>query len=159
MGVGTDDHLQAFYANDVKTHGKAREHWGFSTNNLDGERGERKEKYDVRVIDFANWVQQVVMQRELPQDSASAWGKPKVVVKMDIEGSELIVVPKMLTRGVLCALDVFFGEWHRGYGDADAELLHRINLLANTTGCTTFLELDDEHYLHDGKLYPTLPPT
>jgi len=177
VGVGTEDRVQAFYSNDKRSKGKTHEHWGFSHANYDGEVGEEKEKFELQSVDFTKWLQQVVMQRELPQDSVSAWGKPKVVVKMDIEGAEMTLLPKMLTAGVLCELDVLFGEWHARHPEAEVQLifpdnrtiqstiafsrdlLQRINWLAKRTACTTFLELDDEGYLHDEVPYPTLPPT
>ena len=37
---------------------------------------------------------------------------PSIVMKMDIEGSEFAVLSRMLSSGVLCALDAAAVEWH-----------------------------------------------
>lgn len=41
-----------------------------------------------------------------------ASGKHRIVMKMDIEGSELTVLPNLLIHGLLCKIDLLFIEWH-----------------------------------------------
>eukprot|EP01040_Poterioochromonas_malhamensis_P012637 gene12637-13836_t len=41
-----------------------------------------------------------------------ASGKHHIVMKMDIEGSELTVLPNLLIHGLLCKIDLLFIEWH-----------------------------------------------
>lgn len=85
------------------------------------------------------------------------------LMKMDIEGAEYMVVPKLLETGVLCesALDKLTIEWHPRLlsTDADPAVLHMRQQLMNSTRCgeesaTVVVNLDDESYLKDGKPLP-----
>ena len=95
---------------------------------------------------------------------------PKVVMKMDIEGSEYVVLPDLLVRGAVCGIDHIFGEFHphftplnfTGMNDplrkqTDASrLIDAMELaLSSSRQCETgFQNLDDEAYLIDATPLP-----
>lgn len=80
-------------------------------------------------------------------------GVSKVFAKMDIEGSEYFVLPKMLQGGSLCDIDVMTMEWHPGILDkctsplSTTEAMKAVQWI--TSGlCPNFrlVNLDDETY-------------
>ncbi|KAK3283592.1 hypothetical protein CYMTET_8719 [Cymbomonas tetramitiformis] len=78
-----------------------------------------------------------------------------VMVKMDIELSEYIVLPKLLLDGRLCCIDVLLIEWHswRLKGEPSLPEFERVftSILENNPSCRTkLIELDDETYGTDG---------
>lgn len=83
-------------------------------------------------------------------------GEAKVVMKLDIEGAEYRVVPHLLNRDALCAVDLVFLEWH----ETDIRAEERKSLVTRIAGalerCDTVVSpIDDETFLHDGKDFPT----
>jgi hypothetical protein len=91
-------------------------------------------------------------------------------MKMDIEGSECIVLPDMILSGAYCQLDFLFGETHPLFPPfnfpgqqvplnttADALALQEALFLTmkSSRNCATqFFYADDESYLHDGQPLP-----
>eukprot|EP00923_Selenidium_pygospionis_P036995 GHVN01064780.1.p1 GENE.GHVN01064780.1~~GHVN01064780.1.p1 ORF type:complete len:278 (-),score=22.42 GHVN01064780.1:317-1150(-) len=73
-----------------------------------------EEAVSVPVIRFASWLAKHVNQREIPETVYGDYGDrgPTVVAKMDIEGSEYIVLPDLMLSGALCGIDFLFGEFH-----------------------------------------------
>lgn len=75
----------------------------------------------------------------------------KIISKMDIEGSEFIVLPHILVHGSLCHLDSLLIEWHDRF--AAGKDVHKIRDMISTaktysTGCTyEFSDVDDESYM------------
>ena len=52
----------------------------------------------------------------------------QVVVKMDIEGSELEVMPDLLLSGAMKHIDLMFVEWHVGLSRKERkEMLREVN--------------------------------
>ena len=62
------------------------------------------------VIDFAAFVMEEVAGRKLPATGSRL--APAVVVKMDIEGVEFALVPRLLETRALCAVNFLSVEWH-----------------------------------------------
>ncbi|KAL9187335.1 hypothetical protein ACHAXT_001438 [Thalassiosira profunda] len=82
--------------------------WGYSVV----ERTPNAPKEVVPVLHFAKWIEHHILNRELPPRGDAA-RPPSVVLKLDIEGMEMIVLPSLLFSGVMCrAIDVVFGEYH-----------------------------------------------
>eukprot|EP00522_Entomoneis_paludosa_P008915 CAMPEP_0172452718 /NCGR_PEP_ID=MMETSP1065-20121228/10297_1 /TAXON_ID=265537 /ORGANISM="Amphiprora paludosa, Strain CCMP125" /LENGTH=390 /DNA_ID=CAMNT_0013204823 /DNA_START=48 /DNA_END=1220 /DNA_ORIENTATION=- len=80
---------------------------------------------DIPTLRLASWVKEHVGPRKLPSEVYGDYstvrergvhgyvnGGPKVVMKMDIEGSEYVVLPDMLTTGAICHIDFAFAEFH-----------------------------------------------
>jgi len=84
--------------------------------------------------------------------------KPKIVMKLDIEGAEYRVVPHLLDHDALCALDLVFLEWHETDTRAKEQnmLVARINRSLKKPECDTVISpIDDETFLYDGMEFPT----
>ena len=80
----------------------------------------------------------------------------KVAMKLDIEGTESRVLPRLLLKGALCNIDTVFIEVHSPpmLPAAESPLINRIVQdfphMARLAGCKTILSsLDDESFLHD----------
>jgi len=153
----------------------ASEEWGFSIKQLK-ELNSGTEQ--VPTIRLADWVTEHVAKRKLPQKLYGEYAPesgPKILMKMDIEGSEYVVLPDMITSGAMCELDFVFGELHPKFApitfpetedgaktvrlrDRDEATEYGKSLLSvinNARNCkTTFKILDDETYLHDGMPLP-----
>eukprot|EP00747_Dinoflagellata_sp_TGD_P221249 gnl/TRDRNA2_/TRDRNA2_93104_c0_seq2.p1 gnl/TRDRNA2_/TRDRNA2_93104_c0~~gnl/TRDRNA2_/TRDRNA2_93104_c0_seq2.p1 ORF type:complete len:331 (+),score=43.27 gnl/TRDRNA2_/TRDRNA2_93104_c0_seq2:1-993(+) len=85
--------------------------------------------------------------------------KKTVVAKMDIEGSEYIVIPKMLEQGLLCKgnIDALIVTWHRtrpeGYESSNVTDLRKKIVQGASCGNgrpTDIFEMEDESYQFDG---------
>ena len=107
-GVSDIDGTMSFY----HERSNKNEEWGFSVRDNGGQ------EEVVPVIRLASWLRDNVLDRQPPDviygiDTANTINKPKVVMKMDIEGMELIVLPDLITSGVLCqTVDYLFMELH-----------------------------------------------
>lgn len=55
---------------------------------------------EIRGFDFANWLKNTVRERDF------------VVVKMDVEGTEFHLIPKLIESGGICLIDEMFLECH-----------------------------------------------
>lgn len=83
----------------------------------------------------------------------------RVLMKMDIEGSEYGVLAQMAKAGLLCAdrVEAITIEFHKGGGYNLRDLISTVKVLdPECKQYTSILDLDDESYLHDG---PPLPCT
>jgi hypothetical protein len=123
----------------------------------------------VDTIDFAQFLQDNIVNRKIPKTSEPA----SVVMKMDIEGAEFKVLPHLLTSGLMCkghGIDAMTLEWHEGrVGMAwthdgqmgpgpgpEAAKLHK--LISEQNGkCqpTDVLDIDEEFYSLDNEVLPT----
>merc|ERR1711892_430362 len=65
---------------------------------------------DVELVRFAKFITDVVAKRKLPVSAQVV--KPRVVIKADIEGAELKIIPDMLVTGALGHVDNLHMEWH-----------------------------------------------
>merc|ERR1712083_1050663 len=77
-------------------------------NTLLGHEGVQVET--VQVVRFAKFVTDVVGKRKLPNSAGVT--KPKVVIKADIEGAELKIIPDMVVTGAFGHVDNLHMEWH-----------------------------------------------
>ena len=123
-------------------------------------------------IDIAKFINNVVARRKIPKGIS-----PAVVMKIDVEGSELTVLPHMMQTGVLCAersqsvqpfplgVNASFIEFHPFSFPANSKeqkamfmlkaTLHKmVGLDPDNCIPTNIITLDDETYLHDGKPFP-----
>jgi len=64
----------------------------------------------VHVIRFAKYITDVVAKRRLPTSAGVT--KPRVVIKADIEGAELKIIPDMVVTGAFGYVDNMHMEWH-----------------------------------------------
>jgi len=121
---------------------------------INADRHEPKEA-KVPTLDMAAFVSQQIV----PLSSKNV----TVVGKVDIEGSEYVILPKLLKEGLLCAgtIDVLFIEFHEtkpaGYEQYSPEALKA--QIAEGGRCagrppTRIIDLDDESYAADGAPLP-----
>lgn len=68
------------------------------------------EMEEVEVMRFAKFVTDVVATRKLPVSAMVL--KPRVVIKADIEGAELKIIPDMMITGAFAGVDNLHMEWH-----------------------------------------------
>ena len=68
-----------------------------TTGNLD-----IKNPVKVKCIDFSKWIMDNLSKEDY------------IILKMDIEGAEWEVLPKMMKDGSMDYIDEFYGEWHVG---------------------------------------------
>ena len=130
------------------------------------------------VVDLATWIQAHVEQRRLPP-AATGWLPPAVVVKMDVEGAEFAIVPRLLQERALCAVNFISFEWHTTHkflplhfvaspqnitvrtaseaGERKRALKAALSALSAESGCASHFEhatVDDESYFDDGVPLP-----
>ena len=167
MNVGLSDQegvLPFYRRNDV-----GAEEWGFSIRKFFDD----AERIDVPTIRFSRWLKDHILNRKLPQVVYGTYPKnATIVVKLDIEGSEYVVLPDLISSGALCELDFVFGEFHSPNAPYDAPGM-KVNLNTpqnlitfgeamelvirgfSRTCKVQFQQRDDEAYLHDGIPLPT----
>ena len=165
VGVSDKDGSMTFYhqGNDVQ-----QEEWAFSVKKFN----ENATSVTIPMIRLAAWVEQHVNQRIIPSKPYGDYGghPPTVVMKMDIEGSEYIVLPDLMMSGAICGIDFIFCEFHASFAPLDFPG-SRIPLqnskqageaqnvlfkaLASSRNCKSAIaNLDSEKYLHDGMPLP-----
>ena len=75
-------------------------------------------KHNVTAIDIAGLVKLCVEQRRFVPSNATAQttqsgaGSGNVVMKMDIEGQEIYVLPRMVETGAMCLVALAYIEYH-----------------------------------------------
>ena len=117
-----------------------KEDWGAGIQ----QNKEHTVKYDVQAIDIAGFVKET-----------SQFYKPeKTFAKMDIEGSEYIVLPHLYNNGILCEeyLKIIAIEMHPQFRTVPDDLkLPQLRELLERQNCepTQIVKVDDETYLHD----------
>jgi hypothetical protein len=76
--------------------------------------GDQKKKSggNVTMLRLASFVNDVVGRRKVPDLDVAIFGKPRVLMKLDIEGSEVEVLPDLIYTGSLQHLDAFMVEFH-----------------------------------------------
>ena len=151
-------------------HDTVNSEWGFS---LRKGGAEDATAVDVPTVRLAEWIQHEVLEREVPEipPSGRHYPKPILGIKMDIEGSEYIVLPDLMLSGVFCQLDYLFGEGHAvnspyNFAGQRADLstvestvqfeaAMRLVLHGSRNCQAEYLPgFDDESYLHDGMPFP-----
>jgi len=83
---------------------------------------------DIHVVRFSEFVLETVATRKLPIKAQVI--PPKVVVKMDIEGMELEVIPDMYMTGAFRYIDNLHGEWHGYESEVNWEVIQRLEAAA-----------------------------
>jgi hypothetical protein len=119
--------------------------WGASANTPFWMRAQRT-KSIVQSIDLAEFL----LRNITPFAST-------IVMKIDIEGGEYQLLPRLVATGALCDVDLLFLEQHSAdwaASNAQRDLYHHASALAHSgmagTGCKVKMSLlDDESYLHD----------
>ena len=107
-GVSDQEGNLTFYKTDTKYESDHND-WGFSMV----KRSDQAIPIQVPVIDLVDWIHENIAQRELPEIVYGNYTKPKVVMKLDIEGAEYAVLPALLFSGIMChVIDFAFGEMH-----------------------------------------------
>ena len=65
----------------------------------------------ISVIRLSDFLKNIVSTRKIPESSFKN-SPPKVVMKMDIEGSEVDVIPDLIFSGGFQYIDTLMMEWH-----------------------------------------------
>jgi hypothetical protein len=137
-----DDQNVTFYVDSNKVYNE----WGSSITPWRGT--DNMTAVTVKTLDFASWFEKEIVP-----------ANPKVVLaKMDIEGSEYLVLPRLIGKNFLCkhiwnAAQI---EWHKGMNPTTKS---RFDLEHDVMGqkClhkTKFERMDDETYVLDGAPLP-----
>lgn len=140
--------------------------WGdFKSNNdghLDG--GSRVDRTALRasdavpIMDIPTWFADNVMRRRIPEAPSVAGGlqrrPPTVVMKLDIEGTDELVLAGLLATGALCHVDFVYTEWH-----ISQESLDYLQKFLTEAGCASKLEVVDDETYWDYELGHALPTT
>jgi Methyltransferase FkbM domain len=62
---------------------------------------------NVKVLRIATWINDNVIERKLPRRPFGNYSSgPKIVMKIDVEGSEYLILPDLFSEGVLCKLNL-----------------------------------------------------
>jgi len=147
-----------FYRNDKHAHND----WGFSIGTKHSEKA-HTEKVQVATVDIGQFIRKHV---------ANATPRPnRVLMKMDIEGSEYAVLPYMLAENTFSYIDAMtaeFHHWPRGFDfindsvhisqSETTEFSKTFPYLLKTLYNTTFKAVDDESFLFDGMKLPGTGP-
>ena len=183
VGVSDVDGTMAFYHQGAKDAEKEEDAFRYRPPIR---AGAGKKEDGIPVVRLAAWLRNEILDRKLPSKLYGEYGDdsriPKVVMKIDIEGMEHIVVPDLITSGVLCqTVDYMFMEMHwwefsmtsntnitsglRGgiilQSDTEARdyfhhLLQAFHAPRSGECKTSAIDLlDDESYLHDGVPFPS----
>ena len=118
----------------------------------------------VRTVDLARLI--LFIRRKLqarlsaePQPSAGdqqpAPPRGKIVMKLDIEGAEIRLLPHLIKRNAACSVDAMFLEWHRvASASARAVKQTATEVLASPRCNVEVSSVDDETFMYDGKPLP-----
>jgi len=107
----------------------------------------------VRTIDLARLVK--IVDRALRDLYGSNRNLSKIVMKMDIEGSEYETLPHLMMTGAMCMVDyihfegharVLPTEWQQRWAAAEDQLYQHLFQTASPTCSTRIVEMDDETY-------------
>lgn len=139
----------------------------------------------VPVHRLSEWIEHEVHGRKTPSQGYGGKGYvtgPRVVMKMDIEMLEWLVIPDLITSGVLCHIDAIMGEFHlklqwflypvtfpdpggsgrdwtlHNYTEAEDFMNQMLGMIERNYYCNTKLEMrDDESHADDGMPWPKPP--
>ena len=135
--------------------------WASGSNTNTGSGSSQPYEVSVQSLDISKFIRSTVLSKV----------RQLVLAKIDIEGAEYLILPKMLEAGLLCKgkVDGIFMEWHPAWqgGDRLHEHLalkqHLLTEIQSAKYCqgataTTMLQVDDESYGHDGIPIPAFVP-
>lgn len=166
FGVSDSDGNLTFYHNAAVGNGAQSEEWGFSSFNLDASQNNTSHAVVVPLIDLAQWVLNEVSDRIVPETTEYNHDPPRVVMKMDIEGSEYRTLLRLYKTRAYKVFNAIIGEQHiwtlpqeiDGQQFVSRKSLRKffwhLKSLLEEDGGPGFREFDDEEYLHDGMPYP-----
>jgi len=100
---------------------------------------------EVEVVRFAKFITETVAKRRLPTSAEVI--KPSVVIKADIEGAELKILPDMIMTGALQHVDNLHMEWHGEASYRTGEEPKKIDKLEKAI--TVIAELAESEGLED----------
>ena len=121
----------------------------------------------VTLIRLADFLEHTVSKRKIPMYDTK--DPPKVVMKMDIEGSEIDVIPDVVLNGGLSLIDLLMVEWHARYErlssrreahDQIRQVLKSMSTYGeglnhdDANSSFRYLDLDDETYQNDKLDFP-----
>jgi FkbM family methyltransferase len=169
VGVSDSNGAMTFY--HVDPNGEHNE-WGFTAvpPNLKVKNLPSPPPQVVPTIRLAEFILQHVEGRTMPATVHGVYKKPKVLIKLDVEGMEFVILPDLVASGALCqTVDCIWYELHPGQMKFPNStlFLHSkegamsfikpvIQIVRNNPNCITrFLATDDESYLDDGMPFPT----
>ena len=66
----------------------------------------------MKLLKLSKFINEVVAKRKIPNLNPEIHGEPKVLMKMDIEGSEVEVLPDLLYEKSLLHINGFLAEFH-----------------------------------------------
>jgi len=142
------------------------------------ERCNRKcEPERVKVYRLSDWINNEIHDRIIPENNRAIDKTiaPRVIMKMDVEMGEWILLPDLISSGILCqSIDTLLGEFHTYTHRRDfpmhfpnnnftlkthleAGILKRqmMKMIEHNMICSTkIVEADDESYELDGIPYP-----
>jgi hypothetical protein len=72
----------------------------------------------VVIIDFIN---RIIKNRVIPDKQNDSDPPPTVVMKIDIDGQEMDVIPALIDSGVMCDINVLTVEWCRDLISTDSQ--------------------------------------
>lgn len=109
--------------------------------------------YDVTVLKLSSFIQNVVNSRQLPKIDAATFGPPRVLIKMDIEGSEYQVLSDLIYSQILDKIDAIFIELHENpHREEFKSFVKSSTIWSNLVKkATTKLIIHDDESYHDSK--------
>jgi len=115
---------------------------------------------DVQVMRIADFINRVVAKRRMPKHSDGEL-PPSVVMKLDVEGKEVDIVPDLVMSGALAHIDSLMVDWTDDLKDGmqwrpqvelvrklrkSIEALVQVGLSIGLQHVTEVVSLDDETY-------------
>ena len=106
-----------------------------------------EDEIEVKTIWLAKFIKEVVATRRKPNGP-----RGNVVMKLDVEGMEMELVPDLVMSGALSHVDNIYIEWHPQASDKVGPLAESMKLLVNLAEekklqhVTKIVQLDDEKY-------------
>jgi len=107
----------------------------------------KEDEIEVKTIWLAKFINKVVATRRIPNGP-----RGNVVMKLDVEGMEMELVPDLVMSGALSHIDNIYIEWHPQEGNKAGPLAESMKLLVNLAEekklhhVTKIVQLDDEEY-------------
>ena len=164
VAAGDRDGSMTFYHNLDEEFGE----WSFGVKKWT----EEARSISIPVIRLADWLEEHIASRKIPLKTHGEYaGGPKVVMKMDVEGTEFVMLPDLILSGAICTVDYMFGEFHEGAAplhfpgqDFSLEDVNQtsqlrgslLDVIRSSRNCKTQFSVgDDEGYLLDGIPLPT----
>ena len=81
--------------------------WRFGTKRLS------HRPINVSTVDLAAFVRDEIVGRTIPPTSSASATPPSVVMKLDVEGDELVLLERFMAIQTLCSIDLITWELHK----------------------------------------------